>query len=125
MDDVFTAPQINTIAFDCHNPARLAEFWTQLLGVDIRHSEEGFIWLTAQREGGVTLAFQEVPDPTPGKNKLHLDGYHEDLEGLTNRVLDLGGSFVAQHTTGTFIWNIFADPEGNQFCCGHALESGT
>ncbi len=124
MDDAFVAPQINTVAIDCHDPERLTEFWTQLLGVEVRHSFDDFVWLTAQRRGGVTLAFQKVPDPTPGKNKLHLDGYHEDLDSLTRRITELGGSFVAQHTVADFIWNIYADPEGNQFCCGHPLEAG-
>jgi predicted enzyme related to lactoylglutathione lyase len=119
----FTAPVVNTVAFDCHDPDRLAAFWTALLGVEIRHRAHEFIWLTSQRKGGVTLAFQKVPDPTPGKNKLHLDGHHEDLEALTARVEQLGGSFVQQHVVPTFTWNIYADPEGNQFCCGHALES--
>ena len=124
MDDTFAPPQINTVMFDCLDSARLTEFWTQLLGVEVRYSHEQFVWLTSQREGGVTLAFQKVPDPTPGKNKLHLDGHHEDLLKLTDRVVDLGGSFVAQHSTPGFIWNIYADPEGNQFCCGHAVETG-
>ena len=117
------SPQINTIAFDCHDPKRLADFWTQLLGVEVLHDYDDFIWLTAQREGGFKLAFQQVPDPTPGKNKLHLDGYHEDLDALTARVEELGGSFVEQHTVPSFVWNIYTDPEGNVFCCGHALES--
>lgn len=123
MDDAFIAPEINTVAFDCHDPARLAEFWTQLLEVEIRHREAQYIWLGRQRRGGVSLMFQQVPDPTPGKNKLHLDGYHQDLEALTARVAELGGAFVAQHSTGHFVWNIYADPEGNQFCCGHELET--
>lgn len=119
----FTSPQVNTVAFDCHDPKLLAQFWMELLGVEILHDYDGFIWLTAQREGGWKVAFQKVPDPTPGKNKLHLDGYHEDLEALTARVTELGGSFVAQHTVPSFVWNIYADPEGNQFCCGHSLEA--
>jgi len=120
-----TPPQINTVAFDCSDPELLATFWMALLGVEIRHQDEEFTFLTAQREGGVTLAFQQVPDPTPGKNKLHIDGYHEDLTALTARVVELGGSFVTQHRVPTFVWNIYADPEGNQFCCGHALETVT
>ena len=123
MDNAFTPPQINTVAFDCHDPARLTEFWTQLRGVEVRYSHEQYVWLTSQRKGGVTLAFQQVPDPTPGKNKLHLDGHHEDLDALTARVTELGGSFVEQHKIPDFVWNVYADPEGNQFCCGHALES--
>ena len=121
--DTTPSPTINTIAFDCHNPERLAEFWTALLGVEILRDYEDFIWLTAQREGGYKLAFQKVPDPTPGKNKLHLDGYHEDLELLTARIDELGGSYLEQHTVADFVWNVYADPEGNQFCCGHSLVS--
>jgi len=116
-------PQINTVMFDCDDPARLAEFWKALLGVETRHQYDSFIWLSAQRTGGITLAFQQVPDPTPGKNKLHLDSYAEDLERLTDRVIELGGSFVAQHTVDDFIWNVYADPESNQFCCGHPIDA--
>ena len=120
--DTFANPTINTIAFDCSSPRTLADFWTALLGVEILRDYDDFIWLTAQREGGFKLAFQQVPDPTPGKNKLHLDGYHEDLDMLTEQVETLGGSYVDQHTVPGFVWNIYADPEGNQFCCGHSLE---
>lgn len=115
-------PTINTIAFDCRDPARLAQFWTALLGVEILHDHEGFIWLTPQRKGGYKLAFQKVPDPTPGKNKLHLDGYHEDLEGLTALIEELGGTYVGQHSAPNLVWNVYADPEGNQFCCGHSVD---
>lgn len=118
----FSSPTINTVAFDCDDPRRLAEFWTALLGVDVLRGDDDFIWLGAQREGGFKIAFQKVPDPTPGKNKLHLDGYHEDLESLTDKVAELGGSYVERHIVPGFMWNIYADPEGNQFCCGHALE---
>ena len=118
----FTAPTINTIAFDCADPQRLAEFWTQLLGVEILQDYDDFIWLTPQRDGAYKLAFQKVPDPTPGKNKLHLDGYHEDLDSLTAQIEELGGSYVDRHHVPGFVWNVYADPEGNQFCCGHSLE---
>ncbi len=118
-------PDIRTVVFDCDDPARLAGFWTTLLGVEILHDHGDFIWLVAQRDGAFKLAFQKVPDPTAGKNKLHLDGYHEDLVALTATVEGLGGSLVARHEVPGFVWNIYADPEGNQFCCGHPLEAGT
>lgn len=123
MDAPLAAPTINSIAFDCIEPRRLAEFWTALLGVAVLQGDDDFIWLTPQRDGAYKLAFQKVPDPTPGKNKLHLDGYHDDLPALTARVEELGGSHVEQHTVPGFVWNVYADPEGNQFCCGHSLEA--
>jgi hypothetical protein len=74
MDATFDAPTINTVAIDCHDPRRLADFWTALLGVEVLQGDDDFIWLTPQRPGAYKLAFQKVPDPTPGKNKLHLAG---------------------------------------------------
>jgi predicted enzyme related to lactoylglutathione lyase len=32
------------------------------------------------------------------------------------RLVDLGGSVVAEHNLGDFRWTIVADPEGNEFC---------
>ena len=125
MSEEFSAPTINTVAIDCSDPRRLADFWTALLGVEVLQGDDDFIWLTPQREGGYKLAFQKVPDPTPGKNKLHLDGYHEELPALTARIESLGGAYVEQHTVPGFVWNIYSDPEGNQFCCGHSLEAET
>lgn len=113
-------PEINTVTFDTTDPERLALFWTELLGVEIRHRiESHFIWLTSQREGGVCLAFQHVSDPTPDKNRLHLDSACRDLRALRERVIALGGSFVETHEVPGFVWDIFADPDGNVFCAGH------
>jgi predicted enzyme related to lactoylglutathione lyase len=112
-------PIVNTIAFDCLDPDRLAAFWGELLGVEIRFREDQFVWLGRQREGAYSLMFQRVPDPTPGKNKLHLDGYVEDLPEMTERIVALGGSLVATHHSPSFVWNVYADPEQNLFCVGH------
>lgn len=113
-------PMINTVVFDCADAERLVAFWTALLGVGERHRSPGFVWLEPQRDGGFSLAFQEVPDPTPGKNKLHLDGEYPDLDRLTARVEALGGSVVDRQSVTGFVWNVYADPEGNVFCVGHA-----
>lgn len=123
MDAAPSPPTINSVAIDCLDPSRLAEFWTALLGVEVLQGDDDFIWLTPQRSGAYKLAFQKVSDPTPGKNKLHLDGYHDDLPALTAQVEALGGSYVEQHTVPGFVWNVYADPEGNLFCCGHSLEA--
>ncbi len=114
-----THPTINTIMFDCHDPQRLAAFWTDLLGVEIRAQFAGYIWLEPQRPGGPSLAFQPVPDPTPGKNRLHLDGAFDDLEAVRGRIEALGGSHVSRESVPGFVWDVFSDPEGNVFCLGH------
>ncbi len=113
-------PRINTVMFDCLDLA-LADFWKGLLAVGERHRSGPYVWLEPQRQGGYSLAFQQVESTTPGKNKLHLDGAAEDLSAVTARVEKLGGSFVENHVVEDFTWNVYADPEGNLFCLGHSL----
>jgi predicted enzyme related to lactoylglutathione lyase len=115
-------PVVNTVAFDARDPERLARFWGELLGVGVRFREEQFVWLDRQREGAYSLMFQQVPDPTPGKNKLHLDCFGEDLAAMTARIEGLGGGLVDSRTSPSFTWNVYADPEGNLFCVGHPGE---
>lgn len=70
---------------------------------------------------GHRLLFIQVPDPTPGKNRWHLDlrpraGRRDDE---VERLMALGATIVADrrgiHGPGTG-WFTLADPEGNQFC---------
>jgi predicted enzyme related to lactoylglutathione lyase len=117
-------PKIGSVVFDCVDADHLAQFWMELLDTEIATQFPGFIWLKPPHEGALSIAFQQVPDPTPGKNKLHLDAYHEDLEAVTDRVSNLGGSLVASNEVPGFVWNIYSDPEGNQFCIGHGVEPG-
>lgn len=112
--------KITSVMIDARDPDRLVEFWGGLLGVGVRHRELEFIWLD-RVEGGWSLAFQKVDEPTPGKNKIHLDGHAEDLDALEARIVELGGRRVEEHVHEDFVWRVFADPEDNVFCFGHAL----
>jgi catechol 2,3-dioxygenase-like lactoylglutathione lyase family enzyme len=114
-----TMPRVTSVMIDCRDSQAMAAFWTALLGVEIRNTHENFIWLEPQREGGWSIAFQEVPDPTPGKNKIHLDGYYPDLDGLEERVAALGGRVVDRQLIDGFEWRVYADVEDNVFCFGH------
>ena len=115
-----TIPRVTSVMIDCRDLDGMVTFWCELLGVGIRNSGDSFTWLEPQREGGWSLAFQEVPDPTPGKNKLHLDSACPDLEGLEDRVVELGGRVVDKHRIDGFEWWIFADVEDNVFCSGRS-----
>ncbi len=75
-----------------------------------------FTWLAPQHEGAVSVAIQWVSDPTPGRNRLHLDTEVEDVDAAVARIAELGGSFVEDHEIGGFAWKVMADPEGNEFC---------
>jgi predicted enzyme related to lactoylglutathione lyase len=59
---------------------------------------------------------QQVPEAKQGKNRMHLDLHVEDLESATARAVELGASQVDEHRRPTFMWRVFQDPEGNEFC---------
>ena len=113
MDEV--VPRLGSVVTDCADPERLAGFYGALLGTEVSQSFPGFIWLAPAGDGSISLAFQKVPDPTPGKNRLHFDMSSPDLATVRNRIEQLGGSFVETHQIGDFSWSTFADPEGNVF----------
>ena len=116
---------ISHTTVDCHNAYELSEWWKPVLGfVDIEDDpnlpghEECMI---LDPETGHQVLFIEVPDPTPGKPRIHFDvrprerSRDEEVEWL----LTYGATQVADHRgkygPGTG-WVTFADPEGNQFC---------
>lgn len=95
---------------------RVVGFWKGLLGVDVRETAPGFVWLDRQQGATVSLAFQQVDDPTEGRNRLHIDFGTPDVEDVRARVLDTGGQEIESHEVDGFAWTVFADPEGNEFC---------
>jgi predicted enzyme related to lactoylglutathione lyase len=99
---------------------KVADFWKAFLDVDERHRVPGFVWLDRQPGASVSLAFQQVEQPTEGRNRLHLDFGSSDAPADAGRVVELGGSELEQHEMGGFSWTVFADPEGNEFCIAQA-----
>ncbi len=116
---------ISHTTVDCLNAYELSEWWKPVLGyVDIEddpnepgHEECPIL----DPETGHRVLFIEVPDPTPGKPRIHFDlrprerSRDEEVEWL----LSYGATQVADHR-GKYGpgsgWVVFADPEGNQFC---------
>jgi len=108
--------EIATVTFDCEDPDALAAWWAGVLGTEVNAVVPGEFVLVP-REGGTTLGFQRVPDPTPGKNKAHLDLHAADMEAEVARVVELGAREVERNSFGDdFRWVVLADPEGNAFC---------
>ncbi len=110
-------PMISSVVINALDHDLLVDFWRQWLGVEVVQSfPPYFTWLAPQREGGISLAIQKVDDPTPGRNRVHLDTSVPDLTEAAQRVEELGGSFLEDHEIQGFAWKVMADPEGNEFC---------
>jgi catechol 2,3-dioxygenase-like lactoylglutathione lyase family enzyme len=117
------AGRITTVVVDCAEPARLADFWCAVLGYEVVE-RTGEDWIEIGPPGQPakgpvpTLLFLRVPDPTPGKNRLHLDlnATDRDQDAELQRLLDLGATRAEIGQTGEEDWEVLADPEGNVFC---------
>lgn len=111
---------METITFDSTDPDQLATWWAQVVEGTVNAVVPGEFVLVA-RLGGPALGFQRVEDPTPGKNRVHLDFASTDLEAEVARLLSLGAVETARHSFGDdFRWVVFGDPEGNAFCVAAA-----
>jgi catechol-2,3-dioxygenase len=117
------ANRITTVVLDCRNSDQLAAFWCAVLGYEmLERSHEGWIEIGPPGQpakGPVpTLLLQTVPDPTPGKNRLHLDvnATDRDQDAELERLLELGATRADVGQTGSEGWHVLADPEGNEFC---------
>ncbi|AJF65562.1 VOC family protein [Streptomyces vietnamensis] len=134
------------VTIDCAEPARLAEFWCEVLGYVLPPVPEGFAtWSEYHRSlsfeeqpvyfacsdptgAGPRVLFQRVPEGKVVKNRVHLDvragkGLVGDerlatLEAECARLVKLGATHLyTQYADGENESCItLQDPEGNEFC---------
>ena len=113
--------RIQCLVVDCHEPGAVAAFWEAALGWRRTYQTADQIALeppAGSAEDGVSpdLLFVRVPDPTPGKNRLHLDLRPEDQVREVDRLIALGAERVSIGQAGDVPWVVLADPEGNELC---------
>ena len=105
---------IRQITFDCHDPSRLAEFWSATTGCEIAADYGDFVMVGSTP----ALGFQRVADPTPGKNRMHIDVGGAERESLVERLKGLGAVELDTREAPGLVWTVMQDPEGNEFCVG-------
>jgi predicted enzyme related to lactoylglutathione lyase len=108
--------RVGAIMIDCHDPDALIEFWSQIVGIEAAQTYPSYIFGTKLPGNHIRLAFQRVPEDKTIKNRLHLDLNHPDPGALIAKVVDLGGTRLADHEAAGSHWTVLADPEGNEFC---------
>ncbi|MFZ2173515.1 MAG: VOC family protein [Rhodococcus sp. (in: high G+C Gram-positive bacteria)] len=104
------------ITVDSTEPGPLAAWWARQTGGVVEQENDGWFYVVAIPGSPQKLAFQKVDDPTPGKNRIHLDLTSDDLDAETGRLGSEGATEVGRHEMGGFRWVTLADPDGNQFC---------
>jgi predicted enzyme related to lactoylglutathione lyase len=110
------ALNVEMVTFDSSDPAKLADWWAEHFDGTAQELLPGEFFAVT-RPSGPRLGFQKVPDPTPGKNRVHLDFSAADVDAEVSRLTAAGATEVARHSIGdNFRWVVLADPDGNAFC---------
>ena len=115
------ACRFSELVVDSRDPEALAAFWAAVLDYRVLSREEGAVEIGPEAGFGgpaPTLVFAPVPDPTPGKVRLHIDlsATDRDQDEELDRLLGLGATRADVGQSGEESWHVLADPEGNVFC---------
>jgi catechol 2,3-dioxygenase-like lactoylglutathione lyase family enzyme len=106
--------RLHHAVLDCQDPATLATFYSELLGLPVTYRSEDWV-VVAENDTTSGLAFQLSPDhrrptwPDPAvPQQAHFDVMVEDVAAAGEQVLAIGATRLAG--------NVYADPAGHPFC---------
>ncbi|AUG80956.1 glyoxalase [Kitasatospora sp. MMS16-BH015] len=113
--------ELHVVTVDCPDPAALAGFYRELLGLAPTVDTGQYVVL-ADPAGRAVLALQQVPEYHPPRwpeaahpAQLHLDVLVPDLDVAEPKVLALGATLLdgSDKPVG---YRVYADPVGHPFC---------
>jgi hypothetical protein len=90
---------------DAVDPARLARWWAEVLGVRVLYEKHDMVGLPG-------LTFVRVEAVKTVRNRLHLELACDNLAADVERLMDMGARPVDMAQKRV----VLADPEGNEFC---------
>lgn len=119
---------LGAISIDCADPAALAQFYRQVLDLEVLFESEQFV---ALKGAAVLLTFQRVADHQPPQwpeggvpKQLHLELAASDLDAEEARILGLGAT-KAEVQPNPSGWRVLVDPAGHPFCITNMIPEGT
>ncbi|MFF4586251.1 VOC family protein [Streptomyces sp. NPDC001388] len=108
------------VTFDCPDPAAMARFYGEALGLPVVFSTDDFVLLG--QEGAAGLGFNRLSDyrrptwPDPAQEKqAHIEVGVDDLDAAQARLLALG-AVRPEHQPDPDRWRVLLDPAGHPFC---------
>ncbi|MDQ4038351.1 MAG: 4a-hydroxytetrahydrobiopterin dehydratase [Actinomycetota bacterium] len=104
------------IAIDCTDPAAIRDFWRVGLGLTERTTSDGAIDLVGTQPDSPGVWFQQMSEPRPERNRIHIDVYvpRDRAQERVSAVLAVGGRLVTDEHAPS--WWVMADAEGNELC---------
>lgn len=114
------------IVLDARDPDHLAAFWCEVLGWQVtdRSDYEVEIASSDDTSGSPTMVFLRSETQKVEKLRLHLDlrPTDRDHSAELERLL-AAGAVPADIGQKDVRWAVLADPEGNEFCLLHPVET--
>jgi predicted enzyme related to lactoylglutathione lyase len=116
------------LVLDARDPERLATFWCTVLGWVVTDRSDKEVEIgppDGADSGGPTMVLYRSADAKAQKLRLHIDLRPTDRahEAELQRLLE-AGALPADIGQGDDVrWAVLADPEGNEFCLLHPVES--
>ncbi|MGI8577645.1 MAG: VOC family protein [Nocardioidaceae bacterium] len=108
--------RLHHVILDCPDPAALADFYSELLGLPVTYRSEDFV-VVAGNDAASGIAFQLAPDHQPPRwpdpaypQQIHFDVMVDDKQQAAREVIELG----ARRLDGGE--DVYADPAGHPFC---------
>ena len=111
---------LGMVTIDTTDARSLAGWWAAQTGAEVSHDFDGWFVVLTGGTLPLRLAFQKVDDPTPGKNRVHLDLNAPDLDAEVERLVGAGATMVGERGDESFRWVTLKDPAGNEFCVAQA-----
>jgi catechol-2,3-dioxygenase len=113
--------KIGAVVLDAADPRGLAQFYAQLLGMQLMQEEGDWIDIGPAGAEKPTLSFQHAPDHRPPRwpdpaypQQFHLDiDIDRDIDDAEKEVLALGATKLPG---GGSTFRVYADPAGHPFC---------
>jgi Glyoxalase-like domain len=93
---------------DAVDAARLGEFWSAALRLELHRQDDGDAYLTGPTKAH-TIWINQVPEAKSVKHRVHIDIHASsvaEVEALGATVVD----------ADSFPWTVMLDPEGGEFC---------
>jgi hypothetical protein len=119
------ASTVDTLTIDCADPSRLAAFWTEALGYDLKETTDSDAEIVDPAGRGWPLLFLVVPEDKSVKNRVHLDlRPRGSMQDEVDRLVGAGASVLRRVDEDGSFWTVMLDPEGNEFCVLRGPDDG-
>ena len=120
-----------SMVVDCHDIEAQARWWAEVLGWRVLFEQDdgyvivpGYVTMEMLAETpwdrvGPGMVFVRVPEDKTVKNRLHIDlapHTSDDRDAEIRRLLGMGATRADVHQSPDVGWDVFRDPEGNEFC---------